>query len=83
MCLMYVMLFCSILFNREDYLRALRALFREIVRSLKYEVNLVEFCRGMMQERRELVFLELEQSYKVIAQSSPFENSCACIKLHG
>ena len=50
---------------REDYLRAIRALLREIVRSLKYEINLVEFCRGLLQDRREQAFHELEQIYKV------------------
>ena len=50
--------------HREDYLRALRALFREIVRSLKYEVNLVEFCRSMMQDRHEAVFTDLDHQYK-------------------
>eukprot|EP00111_Clytia_hemisphaerica_P010721 TCONS_00031321-protein len=56
--------FQELLCNREDYLRAIRALFREIVRSLKYDINMVEFCRGLMQERRETSFLELEQIYK-------------------
>ena len=50
---------------REDYLRALRALFREIVRTLKFEANLVEFCRGLMQERKDSNFVELEQPLRV------------------
>lgn len=58
------LVFQDLLCNREDYLRAIRALFREIVKYLKYEVNLVEFCRGMMQERKEAVFLGLDQPSK-------------------
>lgn len=50
---------------REDYLKALKALFREIVRVLRFEINFVAFCRGLMQERNDSYFVELDQNIKV------------------
>lgn len=57
-------MFQDLLCNRDDFLRAIRALFREIVRSLKHEINLVEFCRGLMQERWDPA--DIEQPFKVL-----------------
>lgn len=54
----------DLLTNREDYLKALKALFREIVRVLRFEINFVAFCRGLMQERSDSYFLELDQGMK-------------------
>lgn len=53
--------FQDLLINREDYLRCLRALFREIIRSLRHDLNFTAFCLGLMQERKESQFQELEQ----------------------
>lgn len=37
---------------QEDYLRALRALLREIVRALRHDhINLIAFCQGLMKDR--------------------------------
>ena len=52
--------------NKDDYIRALRALFREIVRSLRHDINFSAFCLGLMQERTEQKFTELEQVFRVI-----------------
>ena len=41
-------LFQELLLNREDYLRPLRALLRELARVLRSELRLQEFCRGLM-----------------------------------
>ena len=49
---------------REDYLRAVRALLREIVRALRHELDFVALCRGLMMERKEALFQELESSIK-------------------
>lgn len=46
--------------NRDDYLRSLRALLREIVRVLKHDISLTSFCRGLMQERTDQLFREFE-----------------------
>ncbi|KAH6933153.1 hypothetical protein HPB50_012504 [Hyalomma asiaticum] len=53
--------FQDLLINRDDYLRCLRALFREIIRSLRHDLNFSAFCLGLMQERKETQFQELEQ----------------------
>ncbi|KAK8758150.1 hypothetical protein V5799_004219, partial [Amblyomma americanum] len=53
--------FQDLLINRDDYLRCLRALFREIIRSLRYDLNFTTFCLGLMQERKETQFQELDQ----------------------
>lgn len=53
--------FQDLLINRDDYLRCLRALFREIIRSLRHDLNFTAFCLGLMQERKEAQFHELEQ----------------------
>lgn len=57
-------IFQDLLMNKEDYLRALRALFREIVRSLRHDINFVAFCLGLMQKRNESKYGELDQAFK-------------------
>lgn len=70
----YIVLFCSkilaevfqdLLANKEDYLRAVRGLFREIVRSLKHDINITAFCLGLMQERVETKFMDLDHNIRV------------------
>ncbi|XP_054707879.1 integrator complex subunit 1-like [Uloborus diversus] len=56
--------FLDLLCNREDYLRALRALLREIVRTIRHELNFSVFCVGLLQERKDAAFLELEMPLK-------------------
>eukprot|EP00057_Strongylocentrotus_purpuratus_P024524 XP_011678998.1 PREDICTED: integrator complex subunit 1 [Strongylocentrotus purpuratus] len=56
--------FQDLLMNRDDYLRALRALFREIVKALRYDVDFVAFCRGLMTEKTDRQFTELEKAIK-------------------
>ncbi|CAB4012083.1 Hypothetical predicted protein, partial [Paramuricea clavata] len=51
--------FQDLLIQREDYLRAIRALLREIVRALRHDLNFVALCRGLMAERKETSFQEL------------------------
>ncbi|OQR71178.1 integrator complex subunit 1-like [Tropilaelaps mercedesae] len=57
-------IFQDLLASREDYLRALRALFREIIRSLRHELNFHSFCSGLMTERKEPHIVGLEQLLK-------------------
>ncbi|XP_037090783.1 integrator complex subunit 1-like, partial [Pollicipes pollicipes] len=48
--------FLELLLNKDDYyLRALRPLWREICRSLRYEVDFFKFCSGLFQDRKEAV----------------------------
>lgn len=41
--------YIELLVQKECYLRALRALLREIVRYLRYDINLHTFCLHLMQ----------------------------------
>lgn len=61
-----VTLLISFFFNfRDDYLRASRALLREIVRALRHDIDFVALCRGFMKERTESQFRDLDASLKV------------------
>ncbi|CAL4082032.1 unnamed protein product, partial [Meganyctiphanes norvegica] len=42
--------FQALLCNHEDFLRALRALLREIVRALRHDMQYQKFCHGLMKE---------------------------------
>ena len=54
--------FQDLLCNREDYLRAVRALMREIVKAARHDFNFTEFALGLMEERD---FQSLESAVKV------------------
>ncbi|XP_065826439.1 integrator complex subunit 1-like [Oscarella lobularis] len=45
--------FQDLLTRQEDFLKALRGLFREIVRVLRYEIEFVDFCRALMHDDHE------------------------------
>lgn len=47
-------IFQDLLLNKDDYLRSLRALLREIVRVLRFDINLYALCRSLVKERKEL-----------------------------
>lgn len=47
-------IFQELLLNRDDYLRPLRALLREVWRSLRSDLNLSVFCRGLMSQTEPL-----------------------------
>lgn len=59
------MVFQDLLTNKDDYLRASRALLREIIKQTKHEINFPSFCLGLMQERKEQTYLDME--FKVCA----------------
>ncbi|XP_063286495.1 integrator complex subunit 1 [Pelobates fuscus] len=54
------MVFQDLLTNKDDYLRASRALLREIIKQTKHEINFQAFCLGLMQERKEAPFTDME-----------------------
>ncbi|XP_035215176.1 integrator complex subunit 1-like [Stegodyphus dumicola] len=56
--------FLDLLCNRDDYLRALRGLLREIVRTVRHDLNFSVFCSALLQEKKEATFLELEMPLK-------------------
>ncbi|GFS13999.1 integrator complex subunit 1 [Elysia marginata] len=57
-------IFQDLLVNKDDYLKALRILLREIVRCTRLDMNFSTFCLGLMQERTEAKFTEMEPSLK-------------------
>lgn len=52
-------IFLELLMNRDDYLRPLRALLREIVRSCKHEINLLTLAQTLMSDRQP-IFQQLQ-----------------------
>jgi len=58
-------IFQDLLANKEDYLRAVRGLLREIVRGLRHDIHLPAFCLSLMQERVESKFTDLDSALKV------------------
>ena len=58
-------IFQDLLVNKDDYLKALRILLREIVRCTRLDMNFSTFCLGLMQERTEAKFAEMEPVLEV------------------
>uniref|UniRef100_A0A3Q2YRT2 Integrator complex subunit 1 n=1 Tax=Hippocampus comes TaxID=109280 RepID=A0A3Q2YRT2_HIPCM len=61
------MVFQDLLTNKDDYLRASRALLREIIKQTKHEINFQSFCFGLMQERKEPTYVDMEFKVRVSA----------------
>ena len=62
-------IFQDLLCNRDDYLRALRPLLREIMRAVRQDMNFPEFALGLMQERTETKFRDMDSQLKVSRES--------------
>ncbi|KAK9534706.1 hypothetical protein VZT92_007136 [Zoarces viviparus] len=62
------MVFQDLLTNKDDYLRASRALLREIIKQTKHEINFQPFCFGLMQERKETTYVDLEFKERFVIQ---------------
>ncbi|XP_010839466.1 PREDICTED: integrator complex subunit 1-like [Bison bison bison] len=60
------MVFQDLLTNKDDYLRASRALLREIIKQTKHEINFQAFCLGLMQERKEPQYLDMEFKHPAV-----------------
>lgn len=61
------MVFQDLLTNKDDYLRASRALLREIIKQTKHEINFQSFCFGLMQERKEPTYVDMEFKVSILA----------------
>lgn len=57
-------IFQDLLLNKDDYLRSLRALLREIVRVLRFDINLYALCKSLVKERKELSIALMEFEHK-------------------
>lgn len=68
----------ELLMNREDYLRPLRALLREIVRVCRNDINLLIFSRALLYVRREVI---VGFEFKQRMFSSLVDLLCLCMFL--
>uniref|UniRef100_UPI00358F4073 integrator complex subunit 1 n=1 Tax=Myxine glutinosa TaxID=7769 RepID=UPI00358F4073 len=62
------LVFQELLVNKEDFLRASRLLLREIAKQCKHEMDFQAFCQGLMEERNEPPFLEMECKERFVIQ---------------
>lgn len=72
------MVFQDLLTNKDDYLRASRALLREIIKQTKHEINFQAFCLGLMQERREPQYLDMEFKVPPALHEAALGTSLGC-----
>lgn len=59
---------------REDHLKLLRTLLREIYRTVKQDLNLSAFSLGLMCERADNKFRDLDPLIKVCCSRIDHEN---------
>ncbi|XP_076239229.1 integrator complex subunit 1 isoform X3 [Calliopsis andreniformis] len=74
-------IFQDLLMNREDYLRPLRALLREIVRVCRHDINLLTFARTLMAERQDIAQQLLNFEFKERVFISIADLLCLCMLL--
>lgn len=74
-------IFQDLLMNREDYLRPLRALLREIVRVCRHDINLIALARTLMAERKEISQQLLSFEFKDRVFVSIVDLLCLCMFL--
>jgi len=58
-------IFLDFLMGRDDYLRALRTLLREIIRAVKHDMNFNAFTMALMRDNIDSKFRELDAMLKV------------------
>ncbi|KAH8309173.1 hypothetical protein KR059_006614 [Drosophila kikkawai] len=69
------------LLQRDDCLRTLRVFLRELVRMLRFDVNLVKFCKTFLSEREDLT-VQIEQfEFKERIFHSTVDIVCLCMFL--
>lgn len=72
-------IFQELLMNREDYLRPLRTLLREIVRVCRHDINLATFSQTLMSERPDLTQQLLTFEFKERMFMSIADLLCLCM----
>lgn len=72
-------IFQELLMNREDYLRPLRTLLREIVRVCRHDINLATFSRTLMSDRPDLAQQLLTFEFKDRMFMSIADLLCLCM----
>ncbi|XP_063991596.1 integrator complex subunit 1 [Diachasmimorpha longicaudata] len=74
-------IFQDLLMNREDFLRPLRALFREIVRVCRHDINLITLARTLMAERAQISQQLVAFEFKERMFMSIIDLLCLCMFL--
>ncbi|XP_015601368.1 integrator complex subunit 1 isoform X2 [Cephus cinctus] len=74
-------IFQDVLMNREDYLRPLRALLREIVRVCRHDINLMVFARTLMSNRQDIAQQLLTFDFKERVFMAITDLLCLCMFL--
>ncbi|KAI4461631.1 hypothetical protein MML48_5g00000815 [Holotrichia oblita] len=71
----------ELLLNKDDYLRSLRALLKEINRVLRHDFNLLNIVHSMLRERKEITNLIRESEYRERMFLSLADLVCMCMLL--
>ncbi|KAK9737777.1 Protein of unknown function (DUF3677) [Popillia japonica] len=71
----------ELLLNKDDYLRSLRALLKEINRVLRHDFNLLSIVHSMLRERKEITNLIRESEYRERMFLSLADLVCMCMLL--
>ncbi|XP_036342911.1 integrator complex subunit 1-like [Rhagoletis pomonella] len=69
------------LLQREDCLRTLRVFLRELVRVLRYDMNIVRFCKAFMNERIDLIEQVERSEFRDRIFHSMVDIICLCMLL--
>ncbi|XP_055374259.1 integrator complex subunit 1 [Condylostylus longicornis] len=69
------------LLQREDCLRTLRVFLRELVKMLRYDINLVEFCKSFLVSRPDLAPQIQQSEFKERIFLAIVEITCLCMFL--
>ncbi|GJQ80377.1 hypothetical protein Trydic_g12240 [Trypoxylus dichotomus] len=71
----------ELLLNKDDYLRSLRTLLKEINRVLRHDFNLLNIVHSMLRERKEISNLIRESEYRERMFLSIADLVCMCMLL--
>lgn len=74
-------IFLELLLNREDYLRPLRSMLREIIRHSRHDLNLTIFAETLMSEKQEITQQLLNFDMKDRVFISIVDLLCLCMYL--
>ncbi|XP_008559998.1 integrator complex subunit 1 [Microplitis demolitor] len=74
-------IFQDLLMNREDFLRPLRALFREIIRVCRHDINMMTLARALMKERPQILQQLAAFEFKERMFASIIDLLCLCMFL--
>ncbi|KAJ8945121.1 hypothetical protein NQ318_001586 [Aromia moschata] len=71
----------ELLLNKDDYLRSLRALLKEINRVLRHELNLLSIVHSLLRERKEITNSVRDHEFRDRIFLSLADLACMCMLL--